>query len=66
MQSANERCNELYNLGMEFQPRLVSYIFQDVNISMVEIKTLSDQEWKELISKVTTVLNQRKQGKNND
>jgi len=37
-----------------------SFVFYDINVSMVEIKTLSNEEWAALLSKITPVIAQRK------
>lgn len=54
------RIEELNNLDMTPNIKYQSYMFEDVNIGFVEMKTLNDEEWNFLIEKIKPVLNNRK------
>lgn len=60
-QKIHDRCDQLYKLGMAFNPQYDCYKFEDVNVdSKTEICLLPDKEWDELIVKIIPVIEQRK------
>lgn len=48
----------LSGLGMKFNGQ--DFLFEDVNVNMVEIKTLDESAWVKLITEITPVIEQRK------
>jgi len=54
------RCRQLGSLGMTYNLPHSSFLFMDVNVGMVEIKTLNDDEWTALVSRITPVIEDRK------
>jgi Tfp pilus assembly protein PilP len=60
----NERCNELFKMGMIFSFKENSYIgktddISDFNVSTVEILCDSDEEWNSRIEKLKSEINHR-------
>ncbi len=55
-----KRVDELEELGLEFLPKYNSYCFKDVNVGVVEIQTMSDKEWNELINEIKPIIEARK------
>ena len=61
-QLIRKRCNQLQALGMTFNDQYDAYVFEDVNVdNKTEICLLDDAQWSALISKITPVIEQRKQ-----
>jgi hypothetical protein len=54
------RCTELRALGLEFNFPHDSYVFEDVNVHITEIKVMTDDEWIDLIRRISPVIQQRK------
>jgi hypothetical protein len=55
------RQNELTALGMTYNGRYMCYAFEDVNVDVAtEIMMLEDAEWKSLLDKVSSLIEDRK------
>lgn len=50
MPDANKRIDELRELGLTYSFQYDSFIKDDFNVALVEIKTLSDDEWAKVIA----------------
>jgi hypothetical protein len=56
-----KRYDQLFALGMKYDSRSGSYVFEDVNIdNRTEINLFNDEEWAALINKITPVIEERK------
>jgi hypothetical protein len=56
-----KRYDQLFALGMKYDSRSGSYVFEDVNIdNRTEINLFNDEEWAALINKITLVIEERK------
>lgn len=53
----NKRSAILSNLGMRFNG--TEYFFADVNVSAIEMGTLNENDWVDLVQKITPVVEQR-------
>ncbi len=52
----NSRIAKCQQLGLKWSANDESYVLHDVNVGMVELKTLSDAEWKDLASKLEEII----------
>lgn len=48
----DNRIKECVTLGLRYDFHSTSYVMDDINIAMVEIKTLDKEKWSEMIKKV--------------
>lgn len=48
-------------LGLRWLPDQSSYVLDDINVAIVEIKTLSDEDWGALVTKIYNEIERRKE-----
>jgi hypothetical protein len=55
-----ERLTEITALGLFWSEPNQSFVYKDVNIAMVEVKTLEDDQWKILVDQVKPIMEEYK------
>ena len=56
----SQRCDQLFNLGLNFNLAYGSYMKDDINVHTTEITCSDDKEWDKIINTITFVIEQRK------
>lgn len=59
----NERIQRCVGLGLKFLPSQNSYVLDDINVALVDMKTMTDEDFDNMFNKVSAEVNRRKEVK---